>query len=252
MILDQFRLDGLTAVVTGGTKGLGQAMARGLAQAGADLALISRNPNPDFEKEITSLGRRCVHYPADLTNRTETRKVIPDIIDELGDVNILINDAGLITREEIVDFPEEAWDSALELNLTAAFLLSQAAGRRMIKNGSGKIINVASILSFQGGLFVPSYAATKHALLGLTRSLCNAWASKGITVNAIAPGFFQTEFTEALQKDPGRSAQIIGRCPTGRWGKPEEIAGAAVFLASPASNFVNGVVLSVDGGWMAW
>jgi 2-deoxy-D-gluconate 3-dehydrogenase len=252
MILDKFRLDGHVAVVTGGTRGLGKAMSLALAEAGADVALVSRKANSEAEANIRALGRRCVHYPADLTDRAATRKVIPDLADKLGDVNILVNNAGVIRRGEIVEFPESQWDETLELNLTAAYLLSQAAGRLMLDKGRGKIINVASVLSFQGGLFVPAYTATKHALLGLTRSCSNAWAGRGINVNAVAPGYFETDATQALRSDPERSAALLGRVPAGRWGQPEELAGTIVFLASPASDFLHGSVVNVDGGWMSW
>ena len=252
MILDKFRLEGKTAVVTGGTRGLGQAMARGLGQAGADLALVSRSPNPAFQAEMEGLGRRCLHYQADLSRRAEARRVIPELADSFPKIDILINDAGVCPRTEIVDFKEEDWDRTLELNLSAAFILGQAAGREMIKTGGGRIINVASIMSFQGGIMVPSYAATKHGLVGLTKSLANAWAGKGVNVNAIAPGWFETELTEPVRNDPVRSASILGRVPAGRFGRPEELAGAAVFLASEAASFVHGAVLAVDGGWLSW
>jgi 2-deoxy-D-gluconate 3-dehydrogenase len=252
MILDRFRLDGQAAVVTGGTRGLGQAISLGLAEAGAHVAVVSRNPNHDLENQIRALDRKYVHYCADLTDRAVTREVIPALVRQMGGINILVNDAGIVTRSDIVDFPETNWDRTLEINLSAAFILSQAAARIMIENGKGKIINVASVLSFQGGLYVPAYAATKHGLLGLTRSCCNAWAGRGINVNAVAPGYFETDLTDAVRKDPERAAALLGRVPAGRWGKPEEVAGAVVFLASPASDFVHGAVISVDGGWLAW
>ncbi|MEJ2716737.1 MAG: SDR family oxidoreductase [Deltaproteobacteria bacterium] len=252
MVLDKFRLDGEVAVVTGGTRGLGKAMSLALAEAGADIALVSRNANSEVEEHIRALGRRCVHYAADLTDRAATTRVVPDLADRMGDVNILVNNAGVIQREEIVEFPESKWDQTVEINLTAAFLLSQAAGRLMLDKGRGKIINVASVLSFQGGLFVPAYAATKHALLGLTRSCSNAWAGRGINVNAVAPGYFETDATEALCKDPERSAALLARVPAGRWGQPEDLGGTIVFLASSASDFLHGSVVNVDGGWMGW
>ncbi len=252
MILDKFRLDGRVAVVTGGTQGLGRSVARGFAEAGADVALVSRNNNPQFLREIEDLGRQCMHYPADLADRSVTKRVIPDIVEKMGRVDILVNNAGYISRAEIADFPESDWDKTLELNLSATFLLSQAAGRFMLEQGCGKIINIASILSFQGGLYVPAYAASKHGVVGLTRSFSNAWASRGVNVNAIAPGFFETELTSAVKNDPNRSAGIVSRTPAGRWGDPDELAGAAVFLASEASDFVHGAILSVDGGWLGW
>jgi len=252
MIMDKFRLDGKTAIVTGGTKGIGNAIAIALAEAGADIVIVSRSPNPETQRTISSLGRRYIHFQADLTKRDETRKVIPSVMKKIGDMEILVNDAGIIRRSSAAEYTEEDWDATLEINLTAMFMLSQAAGRIMLKNGRGKIINIASVLSFQGGLNVAAYASAKHGVIGLTRALANDWASKGVNVNALAPSFFATGLTEAIQKDPERSKSITLRTPAGRWGTPEDIAGAAVFLASPASNFIHGAVLPVDGGWMAW
>jgi len=252
MILNRFRLDNQVATITGGTKGLGKAIAVALAEAGADIAVVSRNDNPDLKEAILSLGRRYYHHPADLTRRQQTRRVIPAVVENLGDIGILVNNAGIIRRSPAMDYLEIDWDDTLEIDLTAAFLLSQAAGRIMLKRKSGKIINIASIISFQGGLNVAAYAAAKHGIAGLTKALANDWAQHGVNVNAIAPGFFATELTEALQNDPVRSESIKGRTPAGRWGSPEDISGAAVFLAAPASDFVHGTVLAVDGGWMAW
>ena len=177
---------------------------------------------------------------------------MPAVAEEMGDVNILVNNAGIIRRSPASEYSEADWDDVLEIDLTAAFILSQAAGRIMLKAGKGKIINVGSVLSFQGGINVLAYATSKHGIAGLTKALSNDWASKGINVNALAPGFIETGFTELLQKDPERSKAIIGRTPAGRWGVPDDIAGAAVFLASPASDYIHGVILPVDGGWMAW
>ena len=252
MILDRFLLNGKIAVVTGGTKGMGKAMALALAEAGADIAAVSRRPDPDLEKAILALGRQYLHHSADLTKREETRKVIPAIVEKMGDVDILINNAGIIRRSPAIEHSEGDWDATLEIDLTATFILSQTAGQVMLKKGKGKIINVASVLAFQGGLNVAGYVSAKHGVAGLTKALANDWASKGVNVNALAPSFFTTELTEAIQKDPERSKSITARTPAGRWGTPEDIAGAAVFLASPASDFINGVILPVDGGWMAW
>lgn len=252
MILDKFKLDGKKAVVTGGTRGLGKAIALALAQAGADISLVSRGDNPKLREEIKALGRSCRHYKADLSDRTQTKKIIPSLAEQMGGLDILVNCAGIITRVPNEEFPESAWDFNMEVNLNAAMLMIQAAARLMIEKGYGKIINVASILSFQGGLNVPAYAASKHALVGLTRSCCNAWADKGVNVNAIAPGFFATDFTQALQDDPERSAALMGRVPAKRWGNAEDIGGTAVYLASAASDFVHGATLTVDGGWLAW
>lgn len=252
MILDKFRLDGQVAVVTGGTKGLGKAISLALAEAGADIATVSRRPDQEVGDGVRALGRRYHHHAADLTKREETRQVIPVVVDELGDVDILVNNAGIIRRAPAVEYPEEDWDATLEIDLTAAFILSKAAGEIMLKKGRGKIINVASVLSFQGGVNVTSYAVAKHGLAGLTKAHANDWASKGVNVNALAPSFFVTELTEPLQKDPVRSKSITARTPAGRWGELDDIASAALFLAAPASDFIHGVILPVDGGWMAW
>ena len=252
MILDRFRLHGKIAVVTGGTKGMGKAMAMALAEVGADIAAVSRRPDPDLEKAILALGRRYMHHSADLSQREETRKVIPAIVEKMGDVDILINNAGIIRRSPAIEHSEDDWDATLEIDLTATFILSRAAGKVMLKKGSGKIINIASVLAFQGGLNVAGYVSAKHGVAGLTKALANDWAGKGVNVNALAPSFFTTELTEAIQKDPERSKSITARTPAGRWGNAEDMAGAAVFLASPASDFINGVILPVDGGWMAW
>ena len=252
MILDKFRLDGKIAVVTGGTKGIGKAIALAFAEAGADIAVVSRSPHQDFEKAIIHLGRRFIHHTADLTKRDQTRNVIHSVAEKMGDIDILVNNAGIIRRSPALEHAEQDWDATMEIDLAATFILSQSAGRIMLKKGRGKIINIASVLSFQGGINVAAYTAAKHGVAGLTRALANDWASKGINVNALAPSFFTTELTEPLQKDPDRSKSITARTPAGRWGMPEEIAGAAVFLASPASDFIHGIVLPVDGGWMAW
>jgi 2-deoxy-D-gluconate 3-dehydrogenase len=240
------------AVITGGTKGLGKAIAVGLAEAGADIAAVSRIPNEDLERAVLKLGRRYVHYRADLTQREQTRRVVPFILEMMGDIDILVNNAGIIRRSSAVEYTETDWDATIEIDLTATFILSQAAGQIMLKKGKGKIINIASVLSFQGGVNVVAYAASKHGIAGITKALANDWAKKGINVNAIAPGWFVTDLTEALQKDSERSKSLIERTPAGRWGDPTDIAGAAVFLASPASDFLHGEILTVDGGWMAW
>ncbi len=250
MILDKFRLDARVAVVTGGTQGIGRAIALALAEAGADIAVISRRPHAKTAESILGLGRRYMHYAADLTQRDQTRGVIPAVAAKMGDIDILVNNAGIIRRSPALDYTEADWDATLEIDLTAPFLLSQAAGRMMLPKRRGKIINVASILAFQGGLNVTAYASAKHGMAGLTRSLANDWAGKGVNVNGIAPGFFATEMTEALQKDAERFRSITARTPAGRWGDPADIAGAAVFLASSASDFLHGVMLPVDGGWM--
>ena len=252
MILDKFRIDGQIAVVTGGTKGIGKAIVLALAEAGADIVVVSRRPNEDLEKSVLALRRRYLHYPADLNNREQTKKVIPAVLEKMGNVHILVNNAGIIRRSPAVDQSEDDWDSTLEIDLTSTFLLSQAAGRIMLKKEKGKIINIASVLAFQGGINVTAYTSAKHGVVGLTKAFANDWASKGVNVNAIAPSFFATELTEPIKKDPERSKSITARTPAARWGLPEDIAGATVFLASPASDFIHGVVLPVDGGWLAW
>jgi 2-deoxy-D-gluconate 3-dehydrogenase len=252
MILDRFRLDGQVALVTGGTKGIGRAISLALAEAGADVAVTSRKGDSELESGIKGLGRKFIHRSADLTDRNQTRNVVPEIVEAMGDVDILVNNAGIIPRSPATDFSEGDWDATLEIDLTAAFILSQAAGRLMIQKGKGKIINIASILAFQGGINVAAYASAKHGVTGLTKTFSNEWASKGVNVNAIAPGYITTELISALQNDPIRSKAILSRTPAGRWGNPEDIAGAVLFLASSASDYVCGTVLAVDGGWMAW
>ena len=252
MILEQFRLDGQVALVTGGTKGLGRAIALAMAEAGADIVVVSRTADPGTERVISALGRRYLHHSADLTNRSQTEAVVPAVLGKMGDVDILVNNAGTIRRSPALDYSQADWDATIEIDLTATFILSQAAGRVMLKKGRGKIINIASVLAFQGGINVTAYTASKHGVAGLTKALANDWASEGINVNAIAPSFFVTELTEPVKRDSERSKSITGRIPAGRWGIPEDIAGAAVFLASPASDYIHGVILPVDGGWMAW
>ena len=252
MILDKFRLDQKVAVVTGGTKGIGKAIALAFAEAGADIAVVSRSPNEDVERAVLALGRRYAHHGADLTKREETKTVIPAVMEKMGDMDILVNSSGICPRSPASEFPESDWDATLEIDLSASFILAQAAGRIMLEKGGGKIVNIASVLAFQGGINIPAYSASKHGVAGLTKALANEWARKGINVNAIAPGYIATEFIGALMKDPKRSKALLGRIPAGRWGDPQEIAAAALYLASPASDYVHGTVLSVDGGWMAW
>ena len=252
MIIDKFRLDGQTALVTGGTRGLGRAIAIAFAEAGADIALVSRVPNPDVEKTISSLGRRVIHHTADLSQREQTREIMNAVTKKIGSVDILVNNAGIIRKSPLHQYPEKDWDLTLEVDLSASFILCQAAGKLMLNKGKGKIINVASVLSFQGGINVVAYVAAKHGLAGITKAFSNAWASKGINVNALAPSFFVTDMSEEIRKDPVRYKSIVDRTPAGRWGNPEDICGAAVFLASDASNYVHGVVLPIDGGRLSW
>ena len=252
MILDKFRLDQQVAVVTGGTKGIGKAIAIALAEAGADIAVVSRSPNQEVEKAVLALGRRYVHHGADLTRRKETKAVIPAVMKKMGNVDILVNSSGICPRSPAKDFPESDWDATLEIDLSASFILAQAAGRIMLDKGRGKIVNIASVLAFQGGINIAAYSASKHGVAGLTKALANEWAGKGVNVNAIAPGYIATEFIGALMKDPVRSKALLARIPAGRWGDPDEIAAATLYLVSSASDYVHGTVLSVDGGWMAW
>ena len=252
MILDRFRLDGKTALVTGGTSGIGQAIVEGFAEAGADIAVVSRTPNNDLADAITAMGRRYMHHSADLSDRAQTRKVVSTVLDTMGELDILVNNSGIVPRSPAEAFPESDWDATLEVNLSATFLLCREAGKHMLQKGRGKIINTASVLSFQGGILVSAYTATKHGIAGLTKTLSNEWASKGINVNAIAPGYIVTKLTAALEQDPVRGKNILNRTPIGRWGQPEDLAGAALFLASSASDFVNGTIVTVDGGWMGW
>jgi 2-dehydro-3-deoxy-D-gluconate 5-dehydrogenase len=246
-----FDLGGRVAAVTGANTGLGRAIAEALAGAGADVALIGRSDPADTLAAIQALGRRAIWVDVDLGNRPDYGAVVRETVGKLGALHILVNNAGIIRRANAVDFTEADWDAVLDVNLKAVFFLSQAAARHMIPAGGGKIINIASMLSFQGGIRVPSYTASKSGIAGLTKLLANEWASSGINVNAIAPGYFATNNTAALQNDVKRNAEILGRIPAGRWGDPRDLGGAAVFLASSAANYVQGIILPVDGGWLA-
>jgi 2-deoxy-D-gluconate 3-dehydrogenase len=246
-----FGLGGRVAAVTGANTGLGRAIAEALAGAGADLALVGRSEPAETLAAIKSAGRRAIWVKADLGSKPEYGAIVGEITGSLGGLNVLVNNAGIIRRANAIDFTEADWDAVLDVNLKSVFFLSQAAARHMIPHGGGKIINIASMLSFQGGIRVPSYTASKSGIAGLTRLLANEWASQGINVNAIAPGYFATNNTAALQADPKRNSEILGRIPAGRWGDPQDLGGAAVFLASDASNYVQGIILPVDGGWLA-
>jgi len=250
-ILDQFRLDGKAALVTGASRGLGQAMALALAEAGADIAAASTGHNLETHVRIEKLGRRCVSLRADLAAPGAAETLVRETLAAFGRIDILVNNAGIIRRARLLDFTEKDWDDVMNVNIKALFLLSQAAARVMVKQGRGKIINIASMLSFQGGIRVPSYTASKSGVRGLTMLLANEWARHGIQVNAIAPGYMATENTAPLRADAQRSAEILGRIPAGRWGTPRDVAGAVVFLASAASDYVTGATLAVDGGWLA-
>lgn len=251
-ILDQFRLDGKVALVTGAASGLGAAIAIALAEAGASVACHgNRRPADATSKRIAGMGRSSQSFAADLSVADGAERLYEEVRAVMGAPDILVNNAGMIYRDAAEDYDTQAWMTVLQVNLTSAFRLCQLAGRSMLEKRQGKIINIASLLSFQGGIYVPAYAASKGGVAQMTKALANEWAGRNVQVNAIAPGYFRTENTSALQADEVRSRQILERIPAGRWGNPEDLAGAAVFLASPASNYVTGEVLVVDGGWMS-
>jgi 2-deoxy-D-gluconate 3-dehydrogenase len=246
-----FDLTGKVACVTGANSGIGRAVAEALAQAGADVALVARAGADETRATIAAMGRRVAVIGADLSSAQPASRIVEDTVAFGGRIDILVNNAGTIRRADAVDFTEADWDAVMNVNLKSAFFLAQAAGRRMIAQGAGKIVNIASLLSFQGGVRVASYTASKSGLAGLTRLLACEWAGKGVNVNAIAPGYFVTNNTAALVADKARYEAILARIPAGRWGEPSQLGGAAVFLSSSASDYVHGVVLPVDGGWMA-
>jgi len=252
MILDRFRLDGKVALVTGASAGLGKAIASALAEAGADVAAHGNSREPEATCEgVRATGRRCLAVRADLSDREAPRRLMEEVLAGLGRLDILVNNAGTIRRAPAAEHSDGDWDHVLDVNLNSVFRLCRAAGRHMIeRGGGGKIINIASLLSFQGGVTVPAYAASKGGVAQLTKALANEWARHGVCVNAIAPGYMRTDNTAALQADETRNRQILERIPAGRWGEPEDLAGAAVFLASPASDYLNGHVLVADGGWL--
>jgi 2-deoxy-D-gluconate 3-dehydrogenase len=252
-VLDSFRLDGQTALVTGCKRGIGQAMAVALAQAGADIVGVSatlESAGSAVERAVNATGRRFAGYACDFADRAALYRFIGQVKAGFPVIDILVNNAGIILRKPAAEHPDEYWDRVMEVNLSAQFILSREFGKEMVARGRGKIIFVASLLSFQGGINVPGYAASKGAVAQLTKALANEWAGKGVQVNAIAPGYVKTDNTQALQDDPARYQAILDRIPAGRWGDPVDFAGPVVFLASAASNFVNGEVLTVDGGWM--
>lgn len=253
MILDLFRLDGRVALVTGANRGIGAGIALALSQAGADVALLGRTRPSSTMDSITAAGRRSFWVDLDLgtASAAEIGEAVASAVAGLGRLDILVNNAGIIRRASAIEHSAADWDDVLAVNLDAVFHLCQAAGTVMLPQGSGKIINIASMLSFQGGIRVPSYTAAKHAVLGLTRALANEWATHGVNVNAIAPGYVATDNTAALRADPDRARAITERIPAGYWGTPDDLAGAAMFLASDASRYVHGAVLPVDGGWLA-
>lgn len=253
-VLDQFNLDGKVAVVTGASRGLGQAMALGLAEAGADIVGLSRQPEGgEVEAQVQALGRQYKHIQCDLmeTSVVQLNRLVDDITAEMGHLDILVNNAGINRRAEILEFTESHWDQVLQVNLKAAFFLSQAAARVMKAQGGGKIIQIASVLTYEGGLYIPAYTATKHGISGIAKSMANELAMHNIQINAIAPGYFSTDLTAPLEADPDRSKALMARIPTGRFGQPEELKGLVVYLASAASSYVNGSTFVIDGGWLA-
>jgi 2-deoxy-D-gluconate 3-dehydrogenase len=246
-----FDLTGKVAVVTGAGRGLGQGLAIGLAEAGADLALVVNQTAPDETVQaVERVGRRAVVIRADLSTEAGAAAVVKETLEAYGKADILVNNAGIIRRAPAAEHAYGDWQQVLDVNLNSVFLLCQSFGREMLKQGSGKIINIASMLSFQGGITVPGYTASKHAVAGLTKALANEWAGKGIQVNAIAPGYMSTDNTEALRNDENRNRQILERIPASRWGTLEDMKGPAVFLSSAASDYMSGHILCVDGGWM--
>lgn len=247
-----FDLSGKTALVTGANTGIGQGIAIGLAQAGANIVAVGRSAPAETEAQITAIGRTFAYIEADLSSPDCLASIVQQAESEVGVIDILVNNAGIITRNDALDFTENDWDSVMDVNLKTLFFLTQSVARRMVElDRGGKIINIASMLSYQGGIRVASYTASKSAVAGLTKTLANEWASKNICVNAIAPGYISTNNTAALRADETRNAEILGRIPAGRWGKATDLVGAAVFLSSAASDYVQGTTIAVDGGWLA-
>jgi 2-deoxy-D-gluconate 3-dehydrogenase len=251
-VLDLFRLDGRIALVTGCSRGIGRAMTLALAEAGADVAGVSRSmaPGSEIECKVAALGRKFRGYACDLSKRRDVYALLEKVTQDFPVLDILVNNAGTILRKPAAEHPDEYWDEVIATNLNAHWVISREIGRRMVERGSGKVIFTASLLAFQGGITVPGYAASKGAIAQLTKALANEWAARGVQVNAIAPGYVATDNTEALRADPERYPTILARIPAGRWGEPDDFKGAVVFLASRASDYVNGSILVVDGGWM--
>ena len=252
-ILDLFRLDGKRALVTGCRRGIGRAMAAGLAEAGADIIGVSatlEDSGSEVQEDVVALGREFRGYTCDFAEREALHEFASRVQADFPQIDILVNNAGMILRKPAAEHPDEYWDQIIEVNLNAQFVLSREIGKGMLERGRGKIIFTASLLTYQGGILVPSYAASKGAIGPLTMALSNEWAGRGVNVNAIAPGYICTDNTTALRSDPDRGPAILSRIPAGRWGQPEDLQGATVFLASPASDYVHGAILTVDGGWM--
>ena len=252
MILDLFKLDNKVALVTGAGRGLGQAMAIALAEAGADVAGLDVLPLDETAAHVQALGRRFLPLSANLleARAADMTSLVEQVLAGLGSLDVLINNAGIIRRAPVLEFSEKDWDDVMQINLKAVFLLSQAAGRVMVKQGKGKIINIASMLSFQGGIRVPSYTASKSGVAGITRLMANELAASGLNINAIAPGYMATDNTAPLRADADRAPAILERIPARRWGEPADLMGAVVFLASAASDYMNGTIVPVDGGWL--
>ena len=253
MYIEKFKLDGKVAIVTGGNRGLGIAMTEALADAGADISLVSRNDAPELKERIEKMGRKFIHIRADLRDCSVVDEVVSTTVNKLGRVDILVNNAGMIRRNTALDYTEEEWDEVLNLNLKTMFFLSQRVAREFIKQGDGgKIISTASVVSFQGGINNAPYSASKTAVTGVTKTMCNEWAKHNICVNAIAPGYMRTDMTDEIFNNNERNKLISARIPMGRWGKPEDVGGAVLFLASSASDYITGVTIPVDGGWLAF
>jgi 2-dehydro-3-deoxy-D-gluconate 5-dehydrogenase len=250
-IMNIFSLEGKTALVTGAASGIGQAIAVGFAKAGADLLLLGHRNNMDETKKLVmEAGSKAEVITMDLQKVDEIKEKYQSLL-STREIDILVNNAGIIRREPAIDYSKDNWDAVMDTNINSVFVLTQEVAKSMLKRKSGKVINIASLLSYQGGVFVPAYTASKHAIQGLTRAFANEWAKYGVQVNAIAPGYIATNNTQALREDTERNASILDRIPTGRWGEPDDLAGAAIFLASSASDYVTGHTLNVDGGWMS-
>lgn len=252
MILDQFSLVGKVAIVTGSSRGLGQGMALALADAGADIVGVDYTVAPETKEKVEALGKKYHHIEANLMSIEKLGDIVAEAVEIFGHIDLLVNNAGIIRREDAINFSEKDWDDVMDINVKTVFFFSQAAARQFIAQGTGgKIINIASMLSFQGGIRVPSYTASKSGVMGITRLMANEWAKHNINVNAIAPGYMATDNTAALRADEERSADILSRIPANRWGLPADLMGPIVFLSSPASDYVNGYTVAVDGGWLA-
>lgn len=250
--MNLFNLESKVAIVTGGNKGLGRGIAIALANAGADVVVVSRSAAKEVEEDIKAIGRRFLYIQADLTQMEPIERIVKETVDAFGKIDILVNNAGMIRRDDSLVFSEKDWDDVMNVNSKMVFFLSQAVANQFVKQGNGgKIINTASMLSYQGGIRVPSYTASKSAVKGLTMLMANEWAKYGVNVNAVAPGYMATDNTAALRADEKRNKEILDRIPAGRWGKPEDLAGTFVYLASKASDYVNGFTIAVDGGWLS-